>query len=499
MQDSKPIIWTIAGSDCSGGAGIQADVKTAQMLGAEICTLITANTVQNSQNFVALNPVDVDVLDTQFQALLIDKPPLVLKIGLLATIEQVFWLRDVIVSLRQAVPHLKVVLDPVLKASVMAQNFQLSGHFAFLALLSEVDVITPNSEEALALCEALQLSHFLSHAEALSKVLNTAVIVKGGHLGSANVTDVLVKNGQIYTVQTPRINTSASHGSGCSFATALAVFLAQGFNLEDGLVQVKAFMQAGFKATQGQVQGYNAFQQMSWPVAPDCFPKVRFNHMDVADLSESPVLLEALGVYPVVDSLDWLRVLKPFKLAIIQLRLKNKTSEELTSLIAEAVDLYVDSSTRLIINDYWQLAIEYGADGVHLGQEDLAALSVADWQCLKASGLVLGLSSHGIFEFCWAGRFKPSYIAVGAIFETQTKDMTGKLQGLAGLRSVKNLQSNCPIVAIGGLNLENLPDILTAQVAGIGIVTAISQCTVGDELSVRMDALQALFARHLAI
>ena len=95
----KPIIWTISGADCSGGAGIAADIKTAHGLGVEICHLITANTVQSSTELIAVNPVTIELLQQQVDALYFDKAPSVIKIGLVANTEQVIWLITTIQTL----------------------------------------------------------------------------------------------------------------------------------------------------------------------------------------------------------------------------------------------------------------------------------------------------------------------------------------------------------------------------------------------------------------
>ena len=97
----KAIIWTISGADCSGGAGIAADIKTGHHLNVEVCHLLTANTVQNSQQLIAINPTAVDILDAQAQALRSDKPPSVIKIGLIANNQQVTWLVTLLIALKQ--------------------------------------------------------------------------------------------------------------------------------------------------------------------------------------------------------------------------------------------------------------------------------------------------------------------------------------------------------------------------------------------------------------
>ena len=140
-----------------------------------------------------------------------------------------------------------------------------------------------------------------------------------------------------------------------------------------------------------------------------------------------------------IDSIYWLKTLLPLKPNIIQLRLKNKSQAELESTIAEAVALCRDTSTQLFINDYWQLAIKYQAYGVHIGQEDLQQ---ADLKAIHQAGIRLGISTHGCYEFLLAQQLKPSYLAIGAIFSTRTKDMTGQIQGLDNLSHILKLKTD---------------------------------------------------------
>ena len=112
-SNEKPIIWTISGSDCSGGAGIAADIKTGHSLDVEVCHLMTANTVQNANRLTTINATEVSILNEQAAILIDDKPPSVIKIGLLANAEQVQWLTNLLVQYKQRIPTVISVYDPV--------------------------------------------------------------------------------------------------------------------------------------------------------------------------------------------------------------------------------------------------------------------------------------------------------------------------------------------------------------------------------------------------
>lgn len=512
MTKTKPIVWTISGADCSGGAGIAADIKTAHGLGVELCHFITANTVQNSQSLVSVNPVAVDLLKQQFEALVDDKPPQVIKIGLIANSEQLAWLKQTVKLLKEKLPSLKVVLDPVGQASVGGKfsSYSLQELINFLPL---VDLITPNAEEARTLANSTG-SCTDDNVELLALAILeygcNSVLIKGGHITRLDqennqtcidyclhtlTDDDSSKMSQAQTIayqlSSPRVATSYSHGGGCSFASAMACFIALGHLTRDAFTLTKAFINQGMSANQGKEQGYGAFEQTGLPKQAQIFPTVvdcinqKYNELALfpsLNLAQD----EKLGLYPVIDSLYWLKRLLPLNLNIIQLRVKNKSEAELDEIIAEAVALTKGSKTRLFINDYWQLAIKHGAYGVHIGQEDLLE---ADLQTIQQSGLRLGISTHGCYEFLLTQQLQPSYLAIGAIFPTKTKNMTGQIQGLDNLNHIMGLSTDIPVVAIGGINLERAPQVLATGVDSIAVVTAITEAPSPEGA---VDSLQCL-------
>jgi hydroxymethylpyrimidine kinase/phosphomethylpyrimidine kinase/thiamine-phosphate diphosphorylase len=182
-----------------------------------------------------------------------------------------------------------------------------------------------------------------------------------------------------------------------------------------------------------------------------------------------------LGLYPIVDSMAWLQRLLPLGVKTIQLRIKNNPAPE--SEIQQAILLARQYETRLFINDYWELAMQYGAYGVHLGQEDL---HTADLEKIQQAGLRLGVSTHSEAEIKRAEAITPSYIAFGPIFHTNTKQMSAAPQGVAQLAHWKNTL-NYPLVAIGGITLENISEVLKTQVAGIACISAIIQAENPEE------------------
>ncbi|MBI6218304.1 thiamine phosphate synthase [Proteus sp. DFP240708] len=190
--------------------------------------------------------------------------------------------------------------------------------------------------------------------------------------------------------------------------------------------------------------------------------------------SNTPFALteKKLGLYPVVDSVEWIERLLKIGVTTLQLRIKDKQPDDVEQEIIEAIKLGKQYHARLFINDYWQLAIKHHAYGVHLGQEDL---DIADLNAIKQSGLRLGISTHDEVELQRAKTLRPSYIALGHIFPTTTKDMPSKPQGLKALKHQVEQTPDFPTVAIGGISLERVPDVVATGVGSVALVSAITK------------------------
>ncbi|ELQ6127124.1 thiamine phosphate synthase [Cronobacter dublinensis] len=179
-----------------------------------------------------------------------------------------------------------------------------------------------------------------------------------------------------------------------------------------------------------------------------------------------------LGLYPVVDSVEWIARLLEAGVRTLQLRIKDKTDADVEADVRAAINLGKRYHARLFINDYWRLAIKHQAYGVHLGQEDL---QTADLNAIRAAGLRLGVSTHDDMEIDVALAVRPSYIALGHVFPTQTKQMPSAPQGLAQLAAHVQRLGDYPTVAIGGISLARAPAVLETGVGSIAVVSAITQ------------------------
>ena len=199
---------------------------------------------------------------------------------------------------------------------------------------------------------------------------------------------------------------------------------------------------------------------------------------------------QRLGLYPDVDSLVWLVRILDAGIKTVQLRIKKLREPQVAAEIEAAVMLGRRYEARVFINDYWQLAMHYGAYGVHLGQDDMYS---ADATAIRNAGLRLGLSAHDKTEIVRALVWQPSYIAIGHIFPTTTKVMTSDYQGLEQLQQLVTELPPIPTVAIGGISCEQVEAVL---MCGVGSVAVVSAITSAPDWRQAIYALQSIIAQQ---
>jgi len=175
-------------------------------------------------------------------------------------------------------------------------------------------------------------------------------------------------------------------------------------------------------------------------------------------------------VYPIVDSAAWVARLAPLGVRLVQLRIKERAPTEVRAEIAAARLLCATCGIQLIVNDYWEIALEERCDFVHLGQGDLAG---ADVVALRRAGVRLGVSTHDEAELERALSVAPDYVALGPIYPTLLKIMPWQPQGLGRIGEWKRRIGPIPLVAIGGLTLERLAGVFAAGADVAAVVTDI--------------------------
>ena len=176
--------------------------------------------------------------------------------------------------------------------------------------------------------------------------------------------------------------------------------------------------------------------------------------------------------YPIIDRADWLPRLLPCGVRFVQLRLKDQPEAVLRAEIARARGFCAAAGATLVVNDYWQLAIDLGCDWLHLGQEDLAE---ADLSAIRKAGLKLGVSTHSDDELETALAARPDYVALGPVYPTTLKKMPWAPQGVPRVAEWKRRIGAIPLVAIGGLTLERAGPVYAAGADSIAVVSDVLQ------------------------
>ncbi len=174
--------------------------------------------------------------------------------------------------------------------------------------------------------------------------------------------------------------------------------------------------------------------------------------------------------YLIVDDAAWLPRLLPVGVRLVQLRVKERSPAEVREQVAMAKSLCDKAGACLIINDYWQIAMEQGCEFVHLGQSDL---DDADVSALKRAGVRIGISTHSHQELDRALTFSPDYIALGPVYPTTLKVMPWAPQGLARIAEWKRRLRHIPLVAIGGLTVERLAGVFGAGADSAAVVSDV--------------------------
>jgi hydroxymethylpyrimidine kinase/phosphomethylpyrimidine kinase/thiamine-phosphate diphosphorylase len=437
-----------------------------------------------------IEPVSVRMLEEQLRSLHEDLEPSTIKLGMLHNAST---MRTVARSLK-TLDGTAIICDPVMVSTSGAPLLEAE---ALSMLRSQVmplaTLITPNLLEAelLAGCERqtgydrlapatgqgekLQGQELTGYVELLADKLLAlgarAVLITGGDATGEFSQDYFSDGREMWWLTSPRFPVSTTHGSGCTLSSSIAAAMATGFDLLDSLVIAKAYINQSLRTAPLVGHGHRPLGHQKRDFRPSDLPLVT----EKAHSADDKIAFARdgdLAFYPIIDSSAKLPALMEAGVNRVQLRIKDLTGERLKEEIIRCVALTRNSSCHVYINDYWKEAIEFGAFGVHLGQTDL---DEADCHRIAGAGLRLGISTHCHFEVSRAIALAPSYIAVGPIFETPTKKMRHKPQGMQALSYWCQLL-DYPLVAIGGMTTENAGEALERGADSIAAVRDINEC-----------------------
>lgn len=507
---NMPTVLTIAGSDSAGMAGIQQDIRTLNRMDVHAACAITANTAQNNHGVAAIHPVAMEVITSQIEAVK-NVSPSAVKIGLLGHIDHI---DPICVALKEL--NKPVIYDPVFSAS-SGSNFANNDFITACRtyLLPLCHLITPNLNEAEGLVGfTLNTPKDIEKAARLILKMGAhSVLIKGGHqIHSPNnlnnlCSDYFCDAKQRFWLSNQRLPTPHNRGTGCALSSTIAGAIARGYELYDAIVIGKMAIQHGLRHAKSVAGQQGSVRIQHFPNHPDDLPLLTKNRPQYwpqntflpctlpantpptnrsstntptpakQNTNNNDIEKITLGIYPVVDSAQWIERLVKLGINTIQLRAKQLQGNELENEIKKSIAIAQKYNVRLFINDHWQLAIKHKAYGVHLGQEDL---DQADTTVIYNAGLRLGISTHSFYETARAHALRPSYIAIGPVFATTSKDMPWIPRGLEGLSYWQQVLTSYPLVAIGGINNARAQAIRDLGINGIAMISAITQADNPD-------------------
>jgi hydroxymethylpyrimidine kinase / phosphomethylpyrimidine kinase / thiamine-phosphate diphosphorylase len=460
-----PVVYTIAGSDSGGGAGLQTDLHTIRAFGGHGCCAITCLTAQNSRGVTAIHAPPIAFFHQQWQALVSDIPPDAVKIGMLGTKELAQAVGSALsrLLLDSKTDRVPIVLDPVMISTSGSRLLDADAEAALKNhVFPHVDVLTPNKYEAEALLgrKLITKQDVEDGARELLTMMKTAgasVLIKGGHANETNsyAQDYLLSSslrndddttlprlcdsspasndirGAGIWLRSPRHDTIHTHGTGCTLSSAIAAALANGRNVVDACCLAKAYVSAGIQAAipVGQGPGPVAHGQR---IQSEHFPIIPLNGGGDDDTEEAAFRsITDLGkILPIVDSLDWIQRLcdastsnERAEIRDVQLRIKGVADlTVIDDIVRQSQEACAKANIRLWVNDYWRAAIKAGCFGVHLGQEDLyQCVAEGGLAALRNANMALGISTHSYGELAAALGVRPSYISLGPVFATTSK------------------------------------------------------------------------------
>ena len=454
------VTLTIAGSDPVAGAGIQADLKTMSALGCYAASAITAVTVQDTVNVQAVHPVPPNIVAGQIRVVMADLQPRAVKIGMVNDAQTIS-------AIANSLPKhgiVPIVIDPILVATGGAPLLQQDAYDALCTrLLPLATLITPNIPEAERLAQ-MSITDSDSMDKAAAEISRRTgcpwILIKGGHRQGMK-TDVLYGEGTRHTYSSPSVDTCNTHGTGCTLSSAITAFLAQQYGMEQAVEKAKAFVDEALRAGSdrcigsghGPMNHFFAPQPMLTHSWLNAFPCQFITHANERYSYVQGALMALQG------GCRW-----------IQLRMKKASDDELAQAAETLMPLCREAGAVFILDDRVELARSLGADGVHLGKNDMP---IAQARQLLGADSIIGGTANTFEDIQNLHQQGADYIGCGPYRFTQTKENLAPTLGMEGYRNLlaqmHHADISLPLVGIGGITCEDIPALMALGVSGIAL------------------------------
>ncbi|MCF0208899.1 MAG: bifunctional hydroxymethylpyrimidine kinase/phosphomethylpyrimidine kinase [Bacteroidaceae bacterium] len=443
-------ILSIAGSDPSGGAGIQADIRAITACGGYPAAVPTALTVQNTLGVSEVCCVDADLVRKQIAAVLQDLQPAAIKIGMVGSCETVVVIAELLRKYLQEHPSTAVVLDPVMAATsgktLMDGSLWQSVEELLLPL---VTLITPNIPEARQLLQdyhndATDAAAMLSMAGEISRKYGVATLLKGGHLEGDTMTDVLFCNDKTKIYEQQKIESRNLHGTGCMLSSAVATFLAKGYAISEAVGAAKQFLTSAIKAAQSINIGHGNG------------PLITNGGIDLIGITQENFFEgEAEAIMRLLDG----------DVSRVHIRKPSATADEVEALIRGIRPVYYD---RLTIHNHLELQPKMKLGGVHLN-----SLHPLLPEYIDRKSTLVSIACHSIKEI--SERYdEADYLFLSPIFDSISKQGYGAKYSLQELMEAHESGIiNKKIVAMGGITPDRIATIKALGFGGAALLGAL--------------------------
>ena len=452
---TTPLVMSIAGFDPSSGAGVSADIKTTDSIGAYCFGINTGNTIQNQYELTDIEWLGAEQIKRQIEAIISRNAIRYVKIGIIRSLEI---LLDICDYLCEKLPDVRICWDPILGSS---SGFVLHGSESIRTkqsllsdILDKIYLITPNYGEAQTLfgnsCSDEEIQRYTDRH-------GVNILIKGGHRGDESpfVCDSLYSvGGQRSDFRVLR-SAQRKHGTGCMLSSAIVAYLAKGFTLRQAIGRGQLYVASNIKKSLGMLllnskNDYNTYD----------FDSIR--------------LMYITHPHPTLSICHQIELACHAGIKLVQLRLKDSGEAELLEYARAAVDICHRHDALLIVNDSVDVCLQADADGVHLGKEDEA---VDRARLRLGDDKIIGATCNTFADVQHAYRMGADYVGIGPFRHTTTKQRLSPILGIDGLADIA-LQMKAhgmylPTYAIGGITAADAGSIAECGIHGVAISSAI--------------------------
>lgn len=439
-------VLSIAGFDQSSGAGVTADIKTFESCRVYGLGTSSSITFQNQNTYLGTKWLTPDEIIRQCDVLFREFSPAYVKIGL---IESFNTLEQVVNYLRTALHKVRIIWDPILKASAGFQFHDGENLTQLQDILREIYLITPNTDEL----KTLFGNHpDVESLQALARGLNLNILWKGGHNDGALATDQLITPEHMYTFSVTRAR-HGKHGTGCVLSSAIASYLTLGYPLPDACRLGQHYVAGFIRSNDTNLGMHNRVES----TAPEV-DLYRISLQYITDYKEGVSIPEQVEAV-CKGGCRW-----------VQLRMKEADQEEFARIGRAVKEICRRHGALFLINDNVDIALELDADGVHLGKEDMNPLEA---RRILGYSKIIGGTCNTFEDVVTRFRQQVDYIGLGPFAYTTTKKRLSPVLGLEGYRKIMEACRKegiyLPVHAIGGIREDDIQPILNTGVTGIAL------------------------------